>query len=335
MNKLHFLPLLLICVFFSCAEKEGKVQKIASIGQPSEVVLVLSEGVQGTDVADSLQEILTANVPGLNQGEDFFRLNKIPSSLDKGEFYKLHSKLIVKLDKNVKEATMGTARDVHARPQIQVQLAAPNLDALRDYLSSHADQIRKVFLDAQLDMQASYLKKHHSQPLYTDLKAHLGYTIDAPEEIKFTKKGKDFLWASTRTSEKQLNMVFYTKPYAGESLADLDVLCNIRDSVMKVNIPGSAPDQWMETTREQEQPIAMLEPSSFNGQPASVMRGLWQERNGAMGGPFVSMCFIDSAANQLVVAEGFVFSPSTTKRDLIRRLEAALRTLRKSSNNKK
>ena len=47
----------------------------------------------------------------------------------------------------------------------------------------------------------------------------------------------------------------------------------------------------------------------------------------ALGGPFVSLAYPDSAQGRLLVTEGFIYSPDTNKRDLVRRMEAALRTL--------
>ena len=48
-----------------------------------------------------------------------------------------------------------------------------------------------------------------------------------------------------------------------------------------------------------------------------------------MGGPFVAHIRVDTAASQIVVSEGFVFSPNSAKRDLLRSVEAGLRTLKR------
>ena len=47
-----------------------------------------------------------------------------------------------------------------------------------------------------------------------------------------------------------------------------------------------------------------------------------------MGGPFVSHIRLDEKNQRVVVAEGFVYAPETNKRNYIRRMEAALFTLR-------
>ena len=60
------------------------------------------------------------------------------------------------------------------------------------------------------------------------------------------------------------------------------------------------------------------------------MRGLWKMVGDLMGGPFVSIARVDEANGRIVVAEGFVYAPETKKRNFIRKLEAALYTLRLS-----
>ena len=69
-------------------------------------------------------------------------------------------------------------------------------------------------------------------------------------------------------------------------------------------------------------------PITVNGKYCGVLRGLWKMVGDMMGGPFVSHVRLDEKNNRVVVAEGFVFAPETDKRNFIRRIEAALYTLR-------
>lgn len=334
-----------LSVVLSCskaAKEGGKAHPTAaSIGQTSEVVLVLGDAYQQSDLKDSLEALLTCDMPGLPQSEPYFRVTRICTSIDKSETKMMHSRLLVKIKEDAKEVTLGSANDVWARPQLQLLLTAPSVEKLSEYLAQHGDYVRQLLMNNQLKNQTVSLARHHAEGLAKELKTQLGYTVDAPEELQYIKKGKDFVWASSRTNEKQLNMVFYTLPYEGENVTDAKVLATLRDSVMKVNIPGRTPDQWMETTWEEDVPIVTaaerkvgvyvngVEQTSESPRVATEMRGLWQMHNGAMGGPFVSISFVDTEAKKLVVAEGFVFSPSTSKRDLMRRLEASLHTFRK------
>jgi hypothetical protein len=99
---------------------------------------------------------------------------------------------------------------------------------------------------------------------------------------------------------------------------------------MKHNIPGSSEGQWMQTVRERENnhPLVECTEREINGRKVMEARGLWEMRNGPLGGPFVSISRVDTASRKVIVGEGFVYSPSTDKRDLVRQMEAVLRTLR-------
>ena len=330
----------------SSGEGQRSEAKQTSTGLPSEVLLAADNEVLGSVAIDSLEALLECPMPGLNQMESFFRVSRINLLHDKYETKRMHSRLLVRIKHDAKEVSLGVARNVTARPQLQLQLTAPSVEELLAYLPQHAEGIRRMLLDNQLCHLTMQLHRHASAQVIQDLAATLGYTIDAPEEIRFTKRGKDFLWASSRSNERQLNLVFYTRPYYGPHIEDARALALLRDSVMMENIPGNAPDQWMETVWEQDMPVVSattrLQEVYVNGRAlksgcsrlVTEMRGLWQMRHGAMGGPFVSISFIDSVAHRLVVAEGFVFSPSTSKRDLIRRLESSLRTFRRTKTDK-
>ena len=58
-------------------------------------------------------------------------------------------------------------------------------------------------------------------------------------------------------------------------------------------------------------------------------------KNDMMGGPFVSLSRLDEKTQQIITVEGFVFAPSMAKRNLIRRLESMLYTLKLSDELQK
>jgi len=47
-----------------------------------------------------------------------------------------------------------------------------------------------------------------------------------------------------------------------------------------------------------------------------------------MGGPFISYTIEDKENERLIVVEGFSYSPSSKKRDVVFELEAILKTLK-------
>jgi hypothetical protein len=137
------------------------------------------------------------------------------------------------------------------------------------------------------------------------------------------KTGENFIWASNDGISSIQNICIYSLPYVSEKMLTQRPYIALRDTVMKHNIPGEKPGMWMQTNPE----FVWTKNITVNGQYAMEARGLWEMRNDAMGGPFVSHSRIDTKNNKVIVVEGFVYAPEKMKRSMIRRLEAALYTL--------
>ena len=326
--------ILLLSCLISCTSGDKKARIVPSKGLPSELLLVVDDKVWKSDIADTLKAITQGSVPGLMQEEPFFQVVRISSRHYAQTYTTFHSKLFVHLDSKLKCAIVGVSRDVVAKPQIEVTVAAPNMDSLRKFLSEKAMFIRGLIDDAQLEMRAAEMRKHYNNAIGQKLESVMGYGLKVPKQIRASKTGKNFFWAGTNLNEKDLNIVLYTLPWDGKDIADEEKFVRCRDSVMRENIPGSREDQWMQTTRIDGSPILFSRMRDIEEEKTFEVRGLWEMRNGALGGPFVSLTRVDSVNNKIIVAEGFVYSPSTNKRDLLRTVEASLRTLYKVDKKK-
>ena len=64
------------------------------------------------------------------------------------------------------------------------------------------------------------------------------------------------------------------------------------------------------------------------GDSLTVSRGLWEMEGDAMGGPFVAHTV--RTGNDSLTVLAFVYAPGRSKRNLLRELESALFTLRKT-----
>jgi hypothetical protein len=137
------------------------------------------------------------------------------------------------------------------------------------------------------------------------------------------KVGEDFIWASDDGLSSIQNICIYSLPYVSEKMFTKKPYIALRDTIMKRNIPGEKPTQWMQTNPE----YVWTKNITVNGKFAMEARGLWEMRNDAMGGPFISHTRLDEKNNRVIVVEGFVYAPNKMKRTMLRRLEAALYTL--------
>lgn len=325
------LTLLAVVLLAACSgEGEKKKVLVSSKGLPSELLLVVDKEVWDSDLQDSINGIVKAQVPGLMQVEELFRVTRIFSNNYDPTYTTFHTKLFIKVDRDLKKPMMGTRRNEYAKPQLELVVAAPSIDVLREYLTLNAERIKEILVESQIEKRVELLRKTYSKKVDDDLKEVLGMSVRASENMRATKKGERFLWGGTNLLAKDLNLVVYTYDWHGEDLLDTGRYVEKRDSVMKHNIPGSNEGQWMQTVREREhkRPLVECAEREINGRKVMEARGLWEMRNGALGGPFVSISRVDTAARRVIVGEGFVYSPSTDKRDLVRQMEAVLRTLR-------
>ncbi len=327
MRKLICFCLFAATLLCACGEKQKAQRIVKSKGLPSELLVVVDKAVWESPVADTLKRVVEGPVPGLPQLEPYFRMTRIFSDYYTQTFTTFHSKLFVALDESLTKPVLGISYDVTARPQVEVAVKAPTIRSLGEFLSQSEGYIRDVIGDAQLEMRIAHLKQKYSKEAHDALKETMGLTIFAPEEIRASKRAENFVWSGSNQNEKDLNVVVYTYPWDGTDVLQPYYFAHVRDSVMQRNIPGSEPDQWMETTRENGLPILTSRLRKIGGHTVQEVRGLWQMRNGALGGPFVSLARIDTTARKVLVTEGFVYSPSTEKRDLLRRVEAAIRTV--------
>ena len=322
--------LLAVVLLAACSgEGEKKMALASSKGLPSELLLVVDKEVWDSDLQDSINGIVKAQVPGLMQVEELFRVTRIFSNNYDPTYTTFHTKLFIKVDRDLKKPMMGTRRNEYAKPQLELVVAAPSMDVLREYLMLNSERIKEILVESQIEKRVELLRKKYSKKVDDDLKEVLAMSVRAPENMRATKKGERFLWGGTNLLAKDLNLVVYTYDWHGEDLLDTDRYVEKRDSVMKHNIPGSNEGQWMQTVREREhkRPLVECAEREINGRKVMEARGLWEMRNGALGGPFVSISRVDTAARSVIVGEGFVYSPSTDKRDLVRQMEAVLRTL--------
>jgi len=158
-----------------------------------------------------------------------------------------------------------------------------------------------------------------------NLKSDLNVMLNAPANFTYYKDTTDFFWSSNNANTGRMDLIVYTFPYTDPNTFTEEYLVAKRDSVLKANLPGSFPGSYMQT---ETRAGVEYTPITLNGKYCGVMRGLWRMQGDMMGGPFVSHTRLDEKNHRVVVAEGFVYAPETDKRNFMRRIEAALFTLR-------
>lgn len=233
--------------------------------------------------------------------------------------------LIVKIDKNLyTKVSLSSEKNRWAKNQVVLTMTAPDTETILEYVNAHPRSLVDFFSKAERDRTISQLKKEYSTLVMEHVKKRFDVELNAPGSMTFYRDTTGFFWASNNAATGRSDMVVYDFPYQDTNTFTKEYLIRKRDSVMKQNMPGAFPNSYMAT----DSAWVTYTPVTVNGKYCGELRGLWQVEGDMMGGPFVSHARVDEKNNRVVVVEGFVYAPETDKRNYIRRVEAALYTLR-------
>ena len=303
--------------------KKGFMMPNAS-GLPYEMLVVMDDAQWERPLGRAVFNVLDTDVPGLPQSERSFRITRVnPSGMSSNMFRIMRNIIKVDIQNIYTQPKFKFARNVYSYPQMVMTLQAPDEASLAKYVEENAQSILNFFTRAEINREIANLREEHNPDVSRLAKEILDVDVWVPYEVNKYKKGKDFLWASTNSEKKDMNIVVYSYPYTDTNTFTLDYFLDKRDSVMKANIPGGPEGSYMATQRD----YVYVKDGTVHGKYAQIARGLWRVQGDRMGGPFVSHSRVDEANGRVVVAEAFIYAPESLKRDLMRRMEAALYTL--------
>ena len=293
-------------------------------GLPYEMLVVMDDDQWDRPLGRAVFNVLDSDVPGLPQSERSFRISRVePDGFNSNMFKIMRNVIKVDIQNIYTQPKFKFARNVYSYPQMIMTLQAPDEESLTEYINNNQQSIIDFFTKAEMNREIENLRERHNPEVSRLAEEILGVDIWVPWGLNKFKKGKDFLWASTNVGKKDMNLVLYSYPYTDKNTFTLDYFLQKRDSVMKANIPGGPKGSYMTTNHD----YVYVEDGTVRGKYAQIARGLWRIQGDRMGGPFVSHSRVDEANGRIVVAEAFIYAPESLKRDLLRRMEAALYTL--------
>lgn len=319
------LRLLLLTAILALCSCSGGPQSLLpkSGGRPYEVLLVASDR-RCTAVVDS---VLTQDMPSLPQREPMFDVSLIDTTRFNQTTRLARCIVIVTVNPAVFTSTrIRYEKNVWARPQLVVYVNTPSASQLSQYMAKAGHRLTSLLTRAEINTAISTLRAGSNRKAESSIRRMFGWDMRIPAEMKAGKTGRNFIWLSDNRPDRMRNICVYS--YSGTTL-DAHRALAARDSVMRLNIPGELDGMYMQTTPGSVTAGLATE----DGRTMMISRGLWEMRNDAMGGPFVSYSVVDSANSRIIVAEAFVYAPGTNKRNLIRSAEAALYTLGRHAAN--
>ncbi len=301
-------------------------------GKAGEVVLVVEDQVWKS-TADTILNILSADVDGLNQSEPMFDVVRIPASAFT-EIFQRHRNIISCRIAADSAANIKVAQDLWATPQTVVQIVAPSAQAFEQLFSDNRDKITALLLKAEQDRIIKNYATFPDREVMSKLERSAsvtmtipkGYTYDMDTSCTLNGDTCHFIWISHETPEISQGLFVYYYKYTDTLMLTRDRLLAMRNLMCKRFVGGPADGSYMTTVAYED--VTTFRSFHRRGQYTAELRGLWETHGDFMGGPFVSLTQYDEKRGRIVTVDGFVYAGKKDKRNYMRQIEAILSTMK-------
>ena len=344
--------LLLIIISFGCSEsaKENRRRDLlpTARGEADEIILVVdsTQWVDSLGLGGELRKTFMSPMLGLPQDEPLFNVSKVnPQKLNSVLKSAKNMVFVTTLDSKTRDSRvlqnyftsqslnrikrdtsifMRTHRDVFAKGQTVMFLFGSSEEKLAKQINYNRSQIREYF--------ETSARETIKESLFNSPKKQLAQRIKENHNVEFTvpygwEKARDlrnFVWLRKMDAETEQSIFVYYEPYRDRGI--FNEIGKFRDKVTRRNLyDGENQDVYI--TRQEIIPV-FTERVNFNGHFAVEARGLWKISDSSRGGPFVSYTIVDEEEGLVYYVEGYVDSPGTRKKHLVRELEAILSTFK-------
>lgn len=329
-SPLNFLfPLLLFFAFACTSDKVNYLPRHS--GEAGELMVIMPEVEWKGAAGDEFRSYFEKNVRQLPQAEPYFKLlHFTPKELSK--LLQQHRNIIV-IDIGDKPGNskpgLDLTRDKWSNHQLVFTLRAKNNTVFDSLLADNASKIIDTLNKTERDRLQDQYAKFPNPVLRDTVREVHGLNINFPDDAELVKNNNGFFWIKRERVKYIGNTahditqgyLVYSYPYIEDSAFTQKNILEIRDSLLKENIPGPKAGTYM--TTEYRYPPESAE-ISFNGNYAVETRGLWKTENYFMGGPFISLTFLNKDESRVISVSGFVFAPKFDKREYVRELEAVI-----------
>lgn len=322
------LKQILAFVFVLCCiacNKEKHDDADSSKGNINEISIVISDVLWNGEVGDSLRKRLAAPVDGLTQEEPLFTLNQLHDKSFDGSLKRGRNIIVIDKDKDAKKG-FSFVRNNYCAPQNVFTIKAKSIDEILELIDMHSDEIIRTIRQTEI---AENQQRNIKNGLLDEklIKSQYHIDINVPSTYSYAVKNKDFIWLKKDITSGNTNILLYKVPFEAierNKTIAADII-KLRDSVGSQYIHGKEQGTFM-VTEEAYAPSFFM--TSFNDKSAFETRGNWEMKNDFMNGPFLNYAIRDNRHNCYLVIEGFIYSPSSPKRDLIVELESIIKSVK-------
>jgi hypothetical protein len=320
MNKTLFLFLLIPIFLFSCKKKDDDLPR-KTTGKVNSISVIIDDQLWNGEIGDSIRNKFASPVIGLPQEEPLFTINQYPVKLMEGFMTDNRNIIVIK---KAEKNEFAIKNDQYAFPQNVFHITGKTAADILTILENNSPQIIKTIRKTEIDEIQRLNKKSLLDPKIVNTK--FGASIDIPSTYEYMVQGDNFIWLKKEVVSGNTSLLLYQVPFKSIKNEDnlVSNIIKMRDSIGSKYIHGKEHDTDM-ITEEAYAPYFFK--IKLDGKLTYEMKGTWELKNDFMSGPFINYTIIDKKNNRILVLEGFCYSPSKEKRDMMLELEAIIKSV--------
>ena len=320
MNKIHFIFLFVVFSFFSCAKKNDNLPRKAT-GKINTISVIIDDQLWNGEVGDSIRNKFASPVVGLPQEEPLFTINQYPTKLMEGFMTDSRTIIVVKKEEYNK---FEIIKNQYAFPQNVFHISGNTSADIVEIIEKNALKIIQIIKDTEIAEDQRIINLSLLNTKILTNKFHI--SLKVPSSYSYVLGKRNFIWLKKEIISGNSSLIIYQVPIKSIK-KDSSLIRNIirmRDSVGGLYIKGTEPDSRMITEESYSPYFSKIK---LDSKDTYETKGTWELKNDFMSGPFINYAIVDEKHNRILVLEGFCYSPSREKRDLMYELESIIKSI--------
>ena len=320
MNRIYFILLFISLFFISCKQEDTSPRK--TNGKINSISVIIDDLLWNGEIGDSIRNKFASPVIGLPQEEPLFTINQYPVKLMEG--YMTDSRNIIVIKKDAKEL-FKIEKNKIATPQNVFYISGRAANDILCLIQTNAAEIIKTIHQTEVEEFQRINRKSLLSPKF--FKDSFNIKLEVPSNYELMLRKENFIWFKKEIISGNTSLLIYEVPLSSieNKKNKVSGIIKMRDSIGKLYIHGKESNTDMIT---EEAYAPYFSNIVLDHKRTYETKGTWELKNDFMSGPFINYAIIDKDNNRILVLEGFCYSPSKEKRDLMLELEAIIKSIK-------
>lgn len=290
-------------------------------GKINIISVIIDDQLWNGEIGDSIRNKFASPVIGLPQEEPLFTINQYPIKLMEGFMTDSRTIIIVKKEEKNK---FEIKKNQYALPQNVFHISGKTNDDILENIEKNAPKIIQIIKETEITENQRIIDQALLNTKIITNKFHI--SLKVPSGYSYVIQKSNFIWLKKEIISGNNSLLIYQVPISSIK-KDSNLISNIikmRDSIGNLYIHGTEPDSRMIT---EEGYAPYFSKIKLDGKETYETKGTWELKNNFMAGPFINYAIVDKEHDRILVLEGFCYSPSRKKRDLMHELESIIKSI--------